>query len=604
MAFLIRTIDTTADGREIIRDRKVDKDVLTLGRAAEHDLHLPDLAVEQYHARIEQMAGGKIRVEAAGTLGFHIDGRISKSAQFPAQEGAELGLGSYRLLVSQDTDGPVTITISQTEGRTTSSSDALAGFSLGATLPGKRAMAWIALGVIMLAFLAVPIFTNLTRTPVPPAIDRPGQVKMDASWSSGPLSLAHHGLEDNCEACHVEPFQSVRDETCLSCHADIADHAAQPRQLAARGPMSTGDDIQWAIAHQFGKEGPGSCTTCHTEHEGAGRMEPTAQQFCSDCHGSLDTRLTDTAIGNAGDFGTAHPQFKALLFTAAGQTKPARISLADQPREFSGLRFPHKMHLLPNGGVARMAGNLGTKNNYGAALVCADCHTPTADGSAFLPIRMEDDCEACHSLVYDKVGTTFRTLRHGDIDQMRADLAAMDRAPRVPAVSGIIPGRRRPGPFAQGGLYYQNFGRPAGSLVAINRALAKDGVCGECHIPTMTNGRADVLPVRLVDHYLVKSRFDHKAHKQEKCTTCHGANASENASDVLLPGIKTCRTCHMGAEDRSAEVPSSCAMCHSYHPANAKDHPPLPGKGKQGIGDKVALIGRADPAQRQLDRVW
>lgn len=53
MAFLIRTIDLTADGREIIRDRAIEKKALTIGRASENDIHLSDLAVEQNHAKIE-----------------------------------------------------------------------------------------------------------------------------------------------------------------------------------------------------------------------------------------------------------------------------------------------------------------------------------------------------------------------------------------------------------------------------------------------------------------------------------------------------------------------------------------------------------------------
>jgi hypothetical protein len=48
---------------------------------------------------------------------------------------------------------------------------------------------------------------------------------MDASWRTGALSVRHHGLEDNCEACHTEPFVAVRDEACLTCHKDIGDHA-------------------------------------------------------------------------------------------------------------------------------------------------------------------------------------------------------------------------------------------------------------------------------------------------------------------------------------------------------------------------------------------
>lgn len=610
MAFLIRTIDLTADGREIIRDRELAQDTVTIGRAAENDIHLSDLAVEQNHAKIEQTPGGKFRIEACGTLEFHLDGRVAKSGQIDPHEGAELRFGTYRLVISQDGSEAPTITISQT-ARAVQSSDDLAGFTLVKTLPSKRAAAWLALAAILAVFLALPIYSHLTRSAAPEGTsssDGPGsggEVMMDASWSTGALSQAHHSLENNCEACHAEPFQAVQDTTCLTCHEAVADHADKPRQLTGRGPMSVGDTLQWAVAEKLGKEGPGSCTTCHTEHEGAGRMEPTAQQFCADCHNAMDTRLTDTRLGNAADFGTSHPQLQATLFTAPGQTKPERISLAGKPKEYSGLKFPHKMHLSRRGGVARMAGNLGAKAGYGSSLVCADCHTPTADEAGFLPVDMEDDCESCHSLAYDKVGTTFRTLRHGDVEQMRADLTALDRVPRSPAGSGMLRGRQRPGQYSRGGLYYQNFGRPVRSLVSIGRALAPGGVCGECHIPTTTNGKPDVMPVKLRDHFLTNGRFNHEAHTQENCTTCHKADSSQSSSDVLLPALATCRTCHMGEDDKSADVPSSCAMCHSYHPKGAAGartiasaapsrakHPGLPNKEKHGINTILAMLGR------------
>src|SRR5690606_42113039 len=102
------------------------------------------------------------------------------------------------------------------------------------------------------------------------------------------------------------------------------------------------------------------------------------------------------------------------------------------------------------GGVARMAQRLGD----GAALECKDCHQPTADGVRFLPVDMERNCESCHSLVFDQVGGTFRTLRHGQAEQMRAELLSMDRAARRPIVSD----RPRPGAVGSGALYWGDCG--------------------------------------------------------------------------------------------------------------------------------------------------
>ena len=75
MAFRIRTIDMTAGGREIVREREHAGDELVIGRAAENAIHLPDLAVEQQHVRVLRESGGRLRLQAVGTLGFSLDGR-------------------------------------------------------------------------------------------------------------------------------------------------------------------------------------------------------------------------------------------------------------------------------------------------------------------------------------------------------------------------------------------------------------------------------------------------------------------------------------------------------------------------------------------------
>ncbi|WP_379554341.1 cytochrome c3 family protein [Qipengyuania sp. DGS5-3] len=568
MAFLLRTIDYTASGREIVRERNAYGTTLSIGRATSNDIVIPDLAVEQEHARIEA-DGNAVRVSSIGTLGFQHEGRTTTDTSFDPAGGGELTFGTYRLQFAREGDGgPVAITIQQQQ-EAEDTRDAVRGFDLASAMPSKRTMAWISLSVILLAFLAVPIWSHLTRDKLVPDADREGQVAMDASWSTGALSTAHHGLEDNCEACHVNAFEAVRDDTCLTCHEGLGDHAEIPRQLTGRGPMSTGDELQWAVATTLGKEGPGSCTTCHSEHEGAGKMEPASQKFCAECHDTMDTRLTDTKLENAGDFGDHHPQFMALIYTELGQEKPERISLDGNPREEHGLKFPHDLHMSGTGGVARMANSL---SQYGDGLECSDCHTLPETRVDFEPVNMEENCEACHSLVYDKVGSTFRSLRHGDVDEMRADLAAMDRAPR----RAITAGRSRPGEFAQGRRYYQNFGRPQRNYIAINQALSKDGVCGECHMPTTTNGRPDVVPVNLRPFYFQTGRFNHQAHEQETCVSCHAAETSKSANDLLLPKLDSCRECHQGEQAVEAEVPSSCAMCHSYHPPTGRlpeDHP-------------------------------
>jgi len=557
--FLIRSIDLTATGREIVREREIAKADLSIGRAAENDIHLPDLAVEQRHVSVTPAVGGQLRLKAIGNLGFTVDGRSTSDVTIDPSEGGELELGSYRLGFATEEDGRVTVTVRQAAERETGKADELTGFALASVMPGKRPLAWAGVAAILVFFLALPIWSHLNRAKAEPDFDKPGAVMMDASWRTGSLSSVHHALEDNCEACHVEPFVAVRDEACLTCHKDIGDHAAQNRQSAARGASEGLDAVQWDVAHAFNKPGPGACTDCHTEHEGPGRMEATAEKFCTDCHGSLDAQLADTALGNASDFGKTHPQFKALLTTEAGQSQPVRVSLADKPKQWDGLRFPHAMHLSVTNGVAQMSRRLGAAQGYGKPLECASCHRPTADGVRFLPVDMETDCETCHSLVYDRVGSTYRTLRHGDVEQMRADLLAMDRAARRP----VVDPRRRTGQPSD--LYRANFGGPTTASALLSRAMTKDGLCGECHIPA-AGSSLGVMPVTQPSRYFMHGWFDHEDHKQETCISCHAADKSEAATDLLLPGIAQCRTCHEGESSRKAEVPSGCAMCHSYHP--------------------------------------
>lgn len=614
MAFLIRTIDTTASGREIIRDRSVDKGELSIGRASQNDIHLPDLAVEQHHMRMFNTDDGMVGVESVGGLGFGLNGRTVTSGTLDPSVGGEVSVGSARLAISRDTavgpNGPVQIIIKQVE-QDDAAHDALQGFSLSSALPSKRSMAWAFAAAILVILLSIPIITHLLRTPVendPENLER-GQVLFDASWSTGDLSMKHHDLEENCEACHQTPFVSVQDETCLSCHEEIDDHADMPRQAAGMPPMSTGDSLQWSIAQTLGKEGPLGCVSCHTEHEGPVTLEAADQQFCSDCHDKLDTRLTKVDFGNASDFGKKHPVFRPAIYTAHFADKPVRVKLdpkGQKPLEQSGLKFTHDEHMDEQGGVARMAISL---SKYGAPLECSDCHTEWSDEGLivqvaeqggkpsdygdFAPVNMEESCESCHSLVFDRAGPNFRTLRHGDVDDLMEDLATMDRGPR----RAIVTGRSRPGQFARGGRYYSNFGRPMSAYIAVNRALERTGVCGECHIPTTTNGRRDLTPVNLPHRFLWRGYFDHEAHGGDvaECTDCHNTSESSKATDLLIPDLDSCRDCHQGEAAIKTEeiVPSSCAMCHGYHtptmPWKPEDHPRLPGNG--GNDNVAAILG-------------
>ncbi|MEO0906307.1 MAG: cytochrome c3 family protein [Pseudomonadota bacterium] len=655
MAFLIRTIAVAKSGREISRDRTLETDELVVGRSPDCDIHLPDLTVELRHLKLTDTGEGVLHASSLGELPFGFDGTETDQADIDPDNGATIIVGPAKLEISRagnddgseksftDAKAPIQIIISQSK-KAAALKDPAARFGLAGALPSKRGMAWALAASILILLLSVPIVSHLIRSPVendPNNLDQ-GQVLMDASWSTGELSMLHHDLEGNCEACHVTPFVSVQDETCISCHEELGEHARMDRLQEGMAPLSAGDAIQWSIAETLGKEGPLGCVSCHIEHEGKVRFAGSNEQFCADCHDQLDTRITRPQFGNAADFGEKHPQFRPSIYTAHFADGPARISLDDKPVEQSGLKFPHDDHMDIQGGVARMAISL---KQYGKPLECSDCHTQWSskereamiagglsdDAIALLgdvkwsdiertklasvglsekrvqdlgdykPVVMEDACESCHSLVFERTGGQFRSLSHGDVDTLMAELAAMDRGGRMELAAG----RGRPGQFARGGRYYTNFGRPVSDYIAINRALEETGVCGECHIPTTTNGRRDLTPVNLPDRFLMKGAFNHSAHGDDvaECADCHATSQSNAATDLLIPDLESCRDCHLGETAVKTEeiVPSGCAMCHGYHtptaPWRPEDHPAFPVDlhGKEPNNTVAAAFGSIKP---------
>jgi hypothetical protein len=97
--------------------------------------------------------------------------------------------------------------------------------------------------------------------------------------------------------------------------------------------------------------------------------------------------------------------------------------------------------------------------------------------------------------------------------------------------------------------------------------------CVNCHEVSRTPDTAmpwHVEPVKLTARFYPHSVFSHKAHETAEggCAACHDASESELATDVLLPGIETCRDCHGSALARhndASQTPSTCILCHGFH---------------------------------------
>jgi predicted CXXCH cytochrome family protein len=607
MSFVIQQITKRADGGDIIRKRTLNAAEITVGRGTDCDIQLADLGILLRHARLSQLSDGSVAVEAIGGVPLEIGGKFVTRADLSVADKPEINIASHRLTLSPgETPGAIAVTAERVIAAS-DSADAAAEtgiFSLRETMPAKRAMAWIMAGVVLLAFLVVPLFMFAGDPDLPQdmvaAAARPngdgkagkllpasapaakGGMKPDIVWSSGPLSTAHAGLSNNCGACHSEPFVSVTDSACVACHTSSAvpDHAPAARMAGGRPPP--GQPI--GAIHAGLNLPEGRCASCHREHEGPNGALQVAESFCTDCHTGLSNRLNDTKLVNVPNW-EGHPQFKPTLVMKPSTTAPRfqRISLNNKPKENSGLIYPHDIHMSKTNSVANMVRAQGLPGKDGA-LACNYCHVPDSDGVRFKPIEMEQNCAACHDLSFARDGGIVRTLPHGKPGQVAGIIRDFYLGQAISPRAGVQRldfERRQPGRMAEletADLRVANAGEArARADAAIASIFAAKGVCSDCHAIINTGApnaaeRYTVMPVTLTDHYLPKGLFPHKQHKSydtktgdAACIACHkGVPASKTATDVLLPPVSQCSDCH-GSSNVKTNVAATCDTCHGFH---------------------------------------
>ncbi len=584
MAFLLRTISHSAEGREIVRTTKIDDDLLKAGRDPDCDIRLNDLAVALHHATLELVSASRVGISAEMGMTVEIDGHTARDGQIDLATGGTVKIGPFllRILAKEMGSEDVAIDIQRADAEAHDDRFDTRRFALQTVMPGKRATAWSLVGIVLILFLAWPIWSFYQNRSE--AARYAQGYHADQLWNPGSLSQGHAGLAQNCQACHVEPFVAVRDQACTSCHTAIHDHADLARMQRANPNLTGFRRLQQSLGALFGQD-PGRCVECHTEHEGPSRIPPTPQQFCADCHTGIQERLRDTHLASASDFLDGHPEFQpAMLIQWRGDAPQVqRVALGRRPLEMSNLKFPHALHLDPRGGAAQMGRRLAARHGFGERLECADCHVPTPDGTRFQPPDMEDDCGMCHSLAFDQLGGTIRTLRHGSPEQVIGDIRSLYRAGGPQRPAALATARSRPGEVMQTRAALQ-FARAQSGVGgrgerAIRAVFSEGGACFDCHVVQPSPpGTLDyrIRPVAFPVRYMLHGWFDHRAHQivqrpgrprlegSAACLSCHRADASSNASDLLLPDLASCRVCH-GGESTRLPVPSTCAMCHDYH---------------------------------------
>lgn len=589
-----------AGGDPIVRERDVAGPEATIGRAATSDVVLADLAVDPQHAKMRFSGPGRITLESVSGLPFTVDGKSVTRADLDLARAPTAEFGDYNLTFEAAEDG-ATVTVTKDEEGPHASPSV---FSLQARIFGRRNMAWVLGVAIFLICLLVPLTLS--------GIIGPAKIRPDQQWSSGALTKAHTFLESDCKSCHVKNFQAVQDNACLACHKSSTDPAPQferarnlgspfqPRlapehaahdKLEKATPLPPGLGAVTAVFQRALGHPTDRCASCHIEHtkarpvEGSDPSAPVTDkpklvvvQDCQSCHSQLKMRLKDTTLIDTPDW-NKHPGFRPLVMTsAAGQTPTfQRAALSTTPQERNGLTFPHRMHLDPRGGVARQAIELGKAGGYGAPLECASCHRRDATGKDFAPIEMEKDCGTCHSLAYTREGGVLKNLPHGELQKVVDTLAG--RA----LVGSPGSNRQRPGTIRAAAFQ-------AGGASAYRATFSRGGACYDCHTINWAGDTVQMAPVKLATKYLPRGGFDHSVPEHGgpgaskaggfKCADCHKAATSDRASDVLIPDLKTCATCHGQPTTKIAAADDAdCTTCHSFHKPGQSTpkpgHPPL-----------------------------
>jgi len=389
-----------------------------------------------------------------------------------------------------------------------------------------------------------------------------------AAFSKGPLSRAHSIFGKQCSTCHVNMndhgelktgFKNVAsDAACLSCHD--------------------------APSHQKTLTFTPTCGSCHVEHRGVFRLTHMEDMNCVQCHKDIATYSTANSVHIENvvlGFNTKHPEFAPLR---EGEKDPGTIRLNHSVHMKAGLRGP-------NGQLVNME--------------CSDCHrtpadaqrpwhyseaglkppprqdhefdlpNPDTDRAHMEPPAYARTCFACHTLEFD---THIKEYAPHDkpevvhkfiIDRLKEYIARHPEALRqtrsddryIPGQTSIHVAHTTPSEWVEMHTKdaEQILFRKTCKLCHQMDYRSADGTLTPQALPKVVESRITL-------RWFPKSVFSHQAHMTVTCESCHAkALTSTQTEDILLPGIKTCQTCHNGRPNVEGVSENGCFLCHTYH---------------------------------------
>ncbi len=474
--------------------------------------------------------------------------------------------------------------------------------------PYRRAKRWLSFAAAAVAVAWVAAFAAM---------------KSSALYNSGPMSVGHTVLIENCATCHDQSFRRLRfvddnqkagamNHACLSCHANT---------------IGQDPDTQSAWHQETDPDAPAvertlACASCHVEHEGFQRLIDMNDHHCVQCHKDLPATIAPRVQGD--------PPFDGFISTFHGQSTDESVhpefEIIREKRPDPGrLKFNHRRHLAPEK-FGEADGLLSPDGHV--QLQCDDCHRAGESNAPwrFARFAPHDDrrqpstesepqlqdrymgsidfathCSACHPLLTGDrddqlVGNDM--VARGEVPHSTPAAIRTYLRGQLTAYINTTPHAGLPIPTAASRTPLPLIGDKPPKEVerlklewvqreihVIERYLyeRKDAGCLHCHEspPTSSSGLPEIVPPAIPSRWFTHATFSHEKHKalprptgatsgRENCISCHQqAEESIATADVLLPGIETCRTCHAPPRGSGADIQGGaayrCVFCHTYH---------------------------------------
>lgn len=382
-------------------------------------------------------------------------------------------------------------------------------------------------------------------------------------YSSGRMSEPHAVLDKQCAACHVQKPREfsarAADLACLSCHD---------------GPMHHENQVRADVPN---------CATCHMEHRGRVNIVAGSNISCSECHSHLKVSAGNTVyITNILTLEDGHPEIAAL-----------RKNFKDP----GTILLNHSIHMKPirrgpNGPLVQMectdchrpeaakaswpyadSNYVDAKVSYDSKDVLLPVKTATLQprhvmGRAYLaPVKFSTACAACHLLTFDKRFDIGAPHDKPDVIHAFVIKKFQEYIATHPAEVRVVrdPQRGLTGKPLPPEVRVLSPAQWVAERAADAEELLWRKTCKQCHALNKVKDAnlPRVAEANVTERWMPHARFDHDAHRGFSCVGCHpGALTSKETSDVLVPPLANCKTCHAPGPDHAE---SRCFECHTYH---------------------------------------